>query len=198
MKKHDFNESLEKGLEYEEEFKKNFYLKIHKNTEIKGTDFFAIQWVGRIKRIIWIELKTDLRAEDTGNFFIERFSDILRETNGGPWQALAKGAKYIIYYLPKKKEFFIFDCYELAEYMESYIDTLNPREIVIPNNSHSSMGYAVPIEVLKKIAVSIPLGLLNSAVNTMLANLDVINGANPQEIETVKTILDRKIREEDF
>lgn len=99
-KVHDFDKQLTLGLAGEKLFLKYWPHPLRRNPDLRGVDFSDSK--GNI-----IELKTDLYGIDTGNFFIERWSDYINKKPGGPWQALEKGATCWVYFYPAQATWFV-------------------------------------------------------------------------------------------
>jgi hypothetical protein len=98
---HDFDTSKKLGDKGERHFLRDFrcYLREHlsKIEGYRGPDF-------RTNDDFLIEVKTD--SYPPKNIFIERYSDRKIRSAGGPWQAHAKGADYIIFYFIYFGEYF--------------------------------------------------------------------------------------------
>lgn len=131
MSIHNFGKSLKRGQAGEQEILQIF-------SALKKTD-------GRTGDMILneqkVELKTDYySAQQTENFFLERFSNKDKGTNGGPWQALDHGCEYFLYYFIADKQGWCFNTKQLVSQLESFSD-LKPIEI--KNPKHTTIGYKV-------------------------------------------------------
>lgn len=138
----NFQADLKRGQQGEQDFLKLF-------TKLVGTD-------GRKGDIVApdgkIELKTDFYPmTTTPNFFIERFSSVEVLSPGGPWQAAAHGCKYFVYYYTTAGYGYIFDTQDLVQQLEKLEGKLKPIEV--KNRRWTTIGYKVPRELLKPIAV---------------------------------------------
>lgn len=99
-----------------------------------------------------VEVKTDSYDMDkTVNFFIERWSDIANQKPGGPWQSLEHGAKYFVYWFPKNGTAFVFETLELVTYLNTVL--ADYQSITIPNRAWVTVGYKIPRETLKSLAI---------------------------------------------
>lgn len=95
-----------------------------------------------------IELKSE-KYYFTGNFFFERYSDVEKETIGGPWRALKDNVdKYFNWFPtdPLVKRLFVLNPAKLVKYLESEHRTL----IKVSNETddgryYESGGYKVSI-----------------------------------------------------
>ncbi len=97
---------------------------------------------------VW-EVKSDsYDHEKTANFFIERYSNILKGTNGGPWQAADHGCKYFTYYFPLNGIAYVFDVQDLLKQLE--VVPLG-KPIEIHNVRHVTVGFKVARESLKPL-----------------------------------------------
>ena len=101
----------------------------------------------------YLELKTDsFDADRTPNFFFERYSDLEKKTDGGPWQSLAKNCRWFVYYFSTNKICFIFETQKLVEKLEILIDFDDYCDIV--NKKWITRGYKVARESVKDIYVA--------------------------------------------
>lgn len=99
-----------------------------------------------------IELKTDFYPmTQTPNFFIERYSSVEVLSPGGPWQAAAHGCKYFVYYYTVDKYGYVFEVDALLEQLQKLESSFKPVEV--RNKKWTTIGYKVPRELLKPIAV---------------------------------------------
>lgn len=135
--KHNFKESLAKGKAGEA-----LLLKLWPElvpTDGRKGDFM----LGPNK----VEVKSDNYSMDTGNFFMERWSDFLKQKPGGVWQALQHEANIFVYWYPKDKIAFIFDSVILKNALEDIIKDLTP--VQIPNVAWLTIGFKVPRQLLE-------------------------------------------------
>jgi hypothetical protein len=101
-----------------------------------------------------LELKTDGRSsKDTGNMFIERWSDVFERKPGGPWQAKKNKVTYFVYFYPKDEISYWFKVKDFCKWMEKNFD--NTKLICVNNYRWWSAGYKVPIEKVKELAWTI-------------------------------------------
>ncbi len=102
------------------------------------------------------EIKTDsYDADKTANFFIERYSNVAKLSNGGPWQAAEHNCKYFAYYFPTNGLAYVFETDVLLKRLEE-IDMGKPVEI--KNARHCTIGFKVPRTLLYG-AVKMVLGV---------------------------------------
>lgn len=138
----NFQADLNRGQRGELDFLKLF-------TKLVGTD-------GRKGDILApdgkIELKTDFYPmTSTPNFFIERYSSVEVLSPGGPWQAKAHGCKYFVYYYTVDGYGYIFETDSLIKQLEKLENNFKPVEV--RNKKWTTIGYKVPRELLKPVAV---------------------------------------------
>lgn len=95
-----------------------------------------------------LELKTDsYDMQKTPNFFMETES---RPGHlGGPFQALAKGSKYFIYYYVQNDKYFIFDTAQLVDFLRQRIGQYEER--AIENRNYLTKGILVPRKDLEAL-----------------------------------------------
>lgn len=100
-----------------------------------------------------IELKSE-KYYFTGNFFFERYSDMEKETIGGPWRALRDNVdKYFNWFPtdPLVKRLFVLNPAELVKYLESEHRTLTPVSNETDDGKcYKSGGYIVSILDVEK------------------------------------------------
>jgi hypothetical protein len=96
------------------------------------------------------ELKADFRAEDTGNLFIEHYSNIESKRLGGPYACIQKEVYVILYVLPKQNRVLAFEPETLVDFVELHQSQF--RLINIKNKNHTTAGYAIPIKDLEELA----------------------------------------------
>lgn len=90
------------------------------------------------------EIKTD--SYTSGNYFIERWSDVDKQKAGGPWQSAEKNIDYYVYSFPKLAVTYIFSVKALLRQLEK-IEKPNVRRVL--NRGWITVGWLVPIESLK-------------------------------------------------
>ena len=89
--------------------------------------------------------------ERTANFFMELFGDAQEGKMGGPWRAMQDGLDYFVYYFPKNKTFFWFKPVELCTRLDNLVAKMGLKPKEIKNKTWSTIGYAVPREMLADI-----------------------------------------------
>jgi hypothetical protein len=108
---------------------------------------FKIKRTGRT-----IELKTEFRCEtETPNLFIERYS--YGNEDGGPFQALKKGATYYLHWFPKTQAFYLYRTTKLVEYLNANVP--RPWLINIRNEGHTSRGFVIKRAALADLQLSL-------------------------------------------
>lgn len=100
-----------------------------------------------------VELKTDTYSmAKTPNFFMERYSDVERGTNGGPWRAAHDNVDYFVYMYLKERKCFWFNPKALVEFLNTYV---KGKSIVsIPNKTWTTTGYLVPRTVVNSLVLN--------------------------------------------
>lgn len=138
-----FEDSLKEGQKGEELF---FDLNLDKLNRADGLKFdFTLKATGKT-----VELKSDYYdMTRTDNFFIERYSDFDKKTNGGPWQSFHNSVDYYVYFYVKNKKAFIFKTKDLVDKLNSICSELNL--IFIPNKSWTTAGYKINRNLLEEV-----------------------------------------------
>lgn len=114
---------------------------VRKEKLFQQMDIDFIQFFKNGKSVL-IEVKTDSKAQETGNIAYEHTSNINFNTVG----CFEKTSAHLIYYcIPSANEILILNVQKLREYVRSHKD--NYENV---NMGDSAMGYLVPIvEILK-------------------------------------------------
>lgn len=98
-----------------------------------------------------IELKSDYWSMDkTPNFFFEKFSDMVKQSPGGPWRSKEQGTVLFVYLYIKDLRYFVFDVEKLVERLEALAPNLQTKEI--KNKTWTTLGYLVPRELVADLA----------------------------------------------
>ena len=146
--KYGFQQQLKVGKSGEALFKKLY-------PELEQTDGRTVDFVS--PEGLRIELKTD--TYDSGNFFIERYSDFLKQTVGGPWQAQSKDGDMYAYMFLAKGKVYWFNVNKLVSFMDEWIENLTPSQhdkhfklIKQRGARYETGGYTVPINELEALA----------------------------------------------
>lgn len=109
-----------------------------------------------------IELKSDCWSmKDTPNFFMERWSNVAKQSPGGPWQSLANGTKYFIYFYMANLTYFCFEVSELCRFLDANIDKLEAKEV--QNVKYTTLGYRVPRTLVEHLTSPQYLTIAQSA-----------------------------------
>lgn len=92
-----------------------------------------------------IEVKTDTYPmEKTPNFFMERYSDNFKQTNGGPWRACADNIDIFLYYFATNGNCFRFtNLKELTERLDRIVVDQKLRPMFIKNKAWTTSGYKI-------------------------------------------------------
>jgi len=92
-----------------------------------------------------VELKTDTYNMDkTDNFFMERYSDMHRETPGGPWRAKQDDVDIFCYYFSRHNTWFQFNNIpKLVRKIDKIILQQKLRPIYIKNQGWITSGYKI-------------------------------------------------------
>ena len=122
----------------------------------RGEELFLERYPGKIevypgreydftckKTGLTIELKTDTYNMDkTANFFMERFSDVHKQTSGGPWRAHGDDVNIFVYYFVRHNLWYQFN--NLRGLCER-LDELTKKQgmIYIKNKGWVTAGYTV-------------------------------------------------------
>ena len=100
-----------------------------------------------------VELKTDTYSMDkTPNFFMERYSDVERSTNGGPWRAAHDHVDYFVYMYSQQRKCFWFNPKKLVEFLDGYVK--DKRPVSIPNKTWTTVGYLVPRTAVSNLVLN--------------------------------------------
>lgn len=147
--------SVNKGYQYLSfnEIMANPHISINDKEKITGNwdqnndkDCFVFRgnkWLG-----FHSEIKTDTYC--SGNFFIERYSDVDLKTAGGPWQAKDRGDKFYVYYFMNMSRLYVFGVSSLLEAVEELRKTNFYKSHEIKNKGWVTQGWTIPIEHITK------------------------------------------------
>ncbi len=100
-----------------------------------------------------IELKTDTYPlERTANFFMERYSNLEKLTNGGPWRAYTQGADILVYLFASSGTYYCFeDLGKLVLRLEEIVKDNKLKPDRIPNYGWITTGYKIERNLLKDL-----------------------------------------------
>jgi len=95
-----------------------------------------------------LELKTDTyNIDKSDNFFFERFSDVHKESPGGPWRACKDGVDIFCYYFVRHNIWFEFR--DLPPLVSRLNDLTSKQGLVyIRNKGWTTGGYKVPRDLV--------------------------------------------------
>lgn len=101
-----------------------------------------------------VEYKTDWRAAQTGNAFVETISV---DTQNKPGWAYSSQSDILVYYVPGDDLIYIFEFPEFRKHLPRWIETFR-KAPPIPNDGYNTIGILVPLaefEEHAKIVLSI-------------------------------------------
>jgi|TARA_R100000152_G_C6781127_1_gene214998 predicted aminopeptidase len=149
--RYGFQQQLKVGHNGEKKFQRLY-------PELKRTDGKVVDFIS--PEGMKIELKTD--TYDTGNFFIERYSDYMKQTVGGPWQTQSKGGDTYVYMFEAYSTIYWFEVNALVEFMDEWINNLTQKghdkhfkTVRQRGAKYKTGGYIIPIEELKHLAFKV-------------------------------------------
>lgn len=140
--KPNFQEDLKRGKAGEEKLVKHCHLKLGpcKDEKERRWDFESASG-------LTVEVKSDYWPLKTGNFFMEKWSDVRTKKLGGPWRAFSDDVDVFIYFYPKENTYFYFrDVEELVARLNLLTEKLEP--VTIHNRNWTTEGYKIPREEL--------------------------------------------------
>ena len=109
-----------------------------------GADFIVI--TPNLAQSYLLEVKTEPRAEQTGNFF---FETSVGDKPGWCLKYKDKGHVVICHVLPISREFIVYPAYRLQE-LEARLDDFYERKV--KNTNYFAVGRLVPVEIYKTFA----------------------------------------------
>lgn len=143
--KGDWRKDLEFGKEAERDFMSFYPEPLIYSTNLKW-DFTTVKDGHRV------ELKTDdWDADKTQNFFFERWSDVHKETPGGPWRARKHGVHRFCYYFIRNGIYFEGSPKALCKAADKHIKEKKLGLIYVKNRAWVTGGFKIPREVFKDI-----------------------------------------------
>ena len=143
MKKHKFKDSLEQGKEGERLFLDKMTDKVVQLDGLKAD--FKLLADNRL-----VELKSDFYdMSATDNFFMERWSNSTKKSNGGPWQALDNNTDLFVYWFPLNNYMYVFETTKLVEKLKNV--TKNMELVKVLNKGYITLGYKVERSLLKDV-----------------------------------------------
>lgn len=149
---HKFDDKLAEGVRAEAEldafFRGRFGFEITPATRAEqrlGIDrhFFQPSTGGGAK----VDYKTDFRAHETGNAFIETVSV---DTAGKPGWAISSHADWIIYYIPALYRVYVLELATIRRWLNLWGEIFQTR--VAHNQAYGTHGILVPLEELGAVA----------------------------------------------
>lgn len=91
-----------------------------------------------------VELKTDYyKIDATQNFFMERYGNLEKKTDGGPWKAQKAKIDYFVYLYLLDKTFYWFTTDRLVEKLNILIKKNKLKMKFIDNEAWTTAGYLI-------------------------------------------------------
>ena len=97
-------------------------------------------------RIITVEYKSDEKAAQTGNIFIETVS--VDRTNKKGW-AYTSHAQILIYYVPSMGNIYIFSMAEIKMNLPEWCKIYKKKSV--PNEGYNTIGLAIPLKKVEPL-----------------------------------------------
>lgn len=94
-----------------------------------------------------VEYKTDARADETGNAFVETVSV---DTVGKQGWAYTSEAEFLLYYVPGAEAVYIIPFTNLRQHLAQWVQSYPLRKI--PNKGYCTHGILVPLTEFERIA----------------------------------------------
>lgn len=140
-----FHNQLEVGQAGE-----NLFIASYKDLGAAKTDGRKTDFILETKESV--ELKTDTYPMiKTENFFMERFSNADKGTEGGPWRAAQDKVDYFVYLFLSDKTFFWFRSADLRDFLDTYVKVFTPKPKIIQNRGWQTIGFAIPRGVCSQL-----------------------------------------------
>lgn len=142
-----FHNSLKSGKVGEEKLKKIFPGLVP--TSGRKGDF-------TLSNGLIVEVKTDFyEHKKTENLFLERYSSLEKQTNGGPWQAAEHGCTYFVYFYINSGIGYCYQVDKLVEQADKVLTSLVP--VQVKNHSWITLGYKAPRKLFEpEFSFSVP------------------------------------------
>ncbi len=141
----NFQKDLKRGQDGEAILLEHFHLEL-----VPNRDRNERRWDYETRSGLKVEIKSDYYTMKTGNFFMERWSDVANRKLGGPWRAYEDEVDCFIYFYPKENTYFYFrDIPALVERLNSLTDEC--QECSIQNRAWTTVGFKVPREKLEDL-----------------------------------------------
>ena len=144
MKIYKFDKQLKIGNKGENSFIK-FYHKLNPRKSSENKVDIIINDNDKV------EIKTDTTASK--NFFMERYGDIEKKKDGGPWRSKNDDIPIFVYFFINEKIFYWFDSNTLCDYLNKNLKKFQKRSIF--NYGYASLGYLIPRIEIEHLAVRI-------------------------------------------
>mgnify|MGYP001619550197 CR=1 FL=1 len=151
----NFNKDLKRGQIGESIFE-NLFSNFVAKSKVYAHDFVftesAKELCGKT-----IEIKTDsYDPNKTGNFFMERFSDSEKETDGGPWRAKGDRVFWYVYVFLANKTMYVFEIDRLIARLDELCKWLRLSTVKGEGyNPFLTKGYKIPIKDIEDLAAKV-------------------------------------------
>jgi hypothetical protein len=100
-----------------------------------------------------MEIKFDsYRTDKTANFFMERYGNVEKLKDGGPWQSAEHGCHYFVYTYACGAVYW-FELATLLQWLEENVERYPSR--YIQNHGYRGFGYLVPRADVQHLAVKV-------------------------------------------
>ena len=96
-----------------------------------------------------VEVKVD--TYDSPNFFMERYGNIEKMTDGGVFRAAKDGVTHFVYLFINEMTFYWFDSAQLVNFLNKNLDNYQSRNIA--NRTWTTFGYLVPRVDIESLAL---------------------------------------------
>lgn len=105
--------------------------------------------------------KMEVKSDSYGiggspNFFMERYSNVGKQSNGGIWQANEHSCSYLFYWYPSDKIGWLFNVKKLLAYMNK--NESNFRKVYVNNVNYCTLGYLVKRDELALLGREMKFG----------------------------------------
>lgn len=150
---HKFQDSLKVGNKGEALLDKHFSKKFHITEVDRETQMLGVDRIFEHKEKehrCSVEYKTDAREADTGNVFIEIWSN--KEAGKRGW-AYTSLAQWLYFYLPGSNECCVIEMTALKQQLAYWRDTY--RRVTVRNPNYTTIGIVVPSAIFKEVCYDI-------------------------------------------
>jgi hypothetical protein len=140
-----FQKQLTAGKEGENLMLKYYHMPLLPSTDRKY-DFRCVHTGHKV------EIKTDTYdISRTPYFFFERYSNLEKQSPGGPWRASQDRVPIFVYFFVKNNRYFEFkNLPKMLQMLKRRIDKGTLQEVKVVNKGWVTVGYKVPRELVQK------------------------------------------------